>query len=228
MLNTRQKKILDILQEKGRVKISELASRLYVSEMTIRRDLGEMEHEGILERYRGGAVLLSDSGKLPISRRFFTEEDEKRSLSQKAVKYLKNGLNIFIDSSSTCAYIVYRLVEFKNITVFTNSLNTLQLLHRMHIPCTLIGGDYDEHDMCFTGNIARCVADMINVDVAFFSSLGICDDIISDPSLEQTEIKRIIMSHSEKNVFLFEKNRVGQKYLYTLCKTNAATDIIIS
>lgn len=48
MLNTRQKKILDILQEKGRVKISELASRLYVSEMTIRRDLGAMEHEGIL------------------------------------------------------------------------------------------------------------------------------------------------------------------------------------
>lgn len=58
----RKKDILDILYANGRVSVSKLAKTLFVSEMTIRRDLSEMEKDGVLKRYRGGAVFC-----LPLS-----------------------------------------------------------------------------------------------------------------------------------------------------------------
>ena len=65
----RKKDILDILYANGRVSVSKLAKTLFVSEMTIRRDLSEMEKDGVLKRYRGGAVLTAVSSEMSISQR---------------------------------------------------------------------------------------------------------------------------------------------------------------
>ena len=73
----RKKDILDILYASGRISVSKLAETLFVSEMTIRRDLSEMEKVGVIKRYRGGAVLNPVSSKMPITQRFFVDESEK-------------------------------------------------------------------------------------------------------------------------------------------------------
>ena len=57
VLNSRQQEIMQILKGKGSVSVSELSKVLFASEMTIRRDLTDMEKSGFLRRYRGGAVL---------------------------------------------------------------------------------------------------------------------------------------------------------------------------
>lgn len=73
----RKKDILDVLYEKGRVSVSELAKILYVSDMTIRRDLDYLEEKGVIRRFRGGAVLAAADIEMPISRRFYVDEKEK-------------------------------------------------------------------------------------------------------------------------------------------------------
>ena len=110
----RKKDILDILYANGRVSVLQLAKTLFVSEMTIRRDLSEMEKDGVLKRYRGGAVLTAVSSEMPISQRFFVDESEKIYLSKKAINFLSDDLTIFIDSSSTCHYIIPYINRFKN------------------------------------------------------------------------------------------------------------------
>lgn len=225
----RKKDILDILYSTGRVSVSELAKKLFVSEMTIRRDLNEMEKHGVLKRYRGGAVLTTVSSDLPISQRFFVDENEKIHLSKKAINFLKDDLTIFIDSSSTCHYIIPYINKFKNVTIITNSVNALLIASKSEIPCILLGGRYYCQDMCFVGSIAEQYANDVNVDVAFFSSLGLsADGIISDSDIEQTMIRKIIMSHSKKNIFLFEKNKLNKIYLYTLCHKNDVDEVFIS
>ena len=64
-LNSRQQEILNLLYEVGKLSVSELACRLYVTEMTIRRDLSAMEKGGFLKRYHGGAVLISSQKEMP-------------------------------------------------------------------------------------------------------------------------------------------------------------------
>ncbi|MBE6755653.1 MAG: DeoR/GlpR transcriptional regulator [Ruminococcaceae bacterium] len=229
MSQNRRNDIVDILYEKGRVSVAELAKVLFVSEMTIRRDLIEMEKEGLLKRYRGGAVLSSTDNEMPISKRFYVEEKEKKFLAKMAGTYLSDNLTVYIDSSSTCQYIIPYISRFKNIIIVTNSVNALLMASKLQIPCFLIGGKYYQHDMCLVGSIAEDYARRFNVDVAFFSSLGLSKDgIISDSDMEQTAIRKIIMENSKKNIFLFEKNRLDKKFFYTVCHKNDVDEVIVS
>lgn len=226
MLSGRKKDIFDILCEKGKISVTELSKLLYVSEMTIRRDLCDLEKDGAVKRYRGGAVL-AEINNIGIAQRYFVDESEKKQLGKRARKYLRSDMNVYIDSSSICQYIIPHMKFFKNITVITNSANALMIASKFHIPCFLIGGKYYERDMCFTGPIAKGCAEQFNVDIAFFSALGISDDgVISDDDIEQTEIRKIIMRNSSRNIFLFESQKYGKKYLYTLCRTEEADEIL--
>lgn len=225
----RERDILDILYEKGRVSVGELAKILFVSDMTIRRDLNCLVEKGMVKRFRGGAVLVTAGSEMPISQRFFVDEKEKILLSKKAAGFLDDNLTVYIDSSSTCQYIIPYMNKFKNITLLTNSLNALHIASKMHIPCILIGGKYYDRDMCFVGSIAEQYAKQFYVDVSFFSALGLsADGIISDSDIEQIAIRKIIMENSGKNIFLFEKNKLDKKYFYILCRENDADEVLIS
>ena len=117
-LNLRQKEIMKILEVKGSVSVYELSKTLYASEMTIRRDLTDMEKGGFLRRYRGGAVLKINLGEMPIKERLLLYKEEKEELSKRCLPFLKDDLAVFIDSSSTCQYLLPHLTQFKNITRF--------------------------------------------------------------------------------------------------------------
>lgn len=225
----RKKCIFDILYEKGRVSVPELSKLLYVSEMTVRRDLTEMEKTGVLKRFRGGAVLTTAEDEMPIAQRFFVDEDEKKFLSRKAAENLTDNIFVYIDSSSTCHYIIPHIAKLCGITIVTNSVNALLLASKLQIPCVLIGGNYYSADKCFTGAIAEQYAEQYNVDVAFFSSRGLSDDgIISDSDIEQTAVRRIIMKNSAKNIFLFEKSKLSKKFVYTVCRREQVDEVILS
>ena len=226
---SREKDILDILYERDRISVAELAKILFVSEMTVRRDLTALEKKGVIKRYRGGAVLTTVSNEMPISRRFFIDEDEKKDLGRQAAEFLADGLTVYLDSSSTCQYIIPYMNKFKGITVVTNSVNSLLYASKLQIPCILLGGKYYDRDMCLIGTITEQYADQFNVDIAFFSPLGISGDgIISDVDIEQTSVRRVIMKHSKKNVFLFERNKLCKTYPYTLTRRDEVDEILFS
>lgn len=226
---SREKDILDILYERDRISVAELAKILFVSEMTVRRDLTSLEKKGVIKRYRGGAVLTTLSNEMPISRRFFVDEDEKKDLGRQAAEFLADGQTVYLDSSSTCQYIIPYMNKFKNITIVTNSVNSLLYAAKLQIPCILLGGKYYDRDMCLVGSITEQYADQFNVDIAFFSPLGISDDgIISDVDIEQTSVRRMIMKHAKRKVFLFERNKLSKTYPYTLTRKEEVDDILFS
>ena len=217
-----------MLHSKGRVSVNELSRTLFVSEMTVRRDLAEMERCGFLYRYRGGAYPRYSSGEMPISERLLLDKEEKEELAARCEEYLSDGMTVFIDSSSTCQFILPHIAKFKNMKILTNSVKALLTASELHIPCLLIGGEYYEQDMCLVGPIAETSAKDFNADVAFFTTAAYSkeDGVISDFDLGQTSIRKIIMKNSKKNVFLFEKNKCQKKLLYTLCRADEADAII--
>lgn len=227
VLNSRQKEILEILKVKGSVSTYELSKTLYASEMTIRRDLTEMEKGGFLRRYRGGAVLKINLGEMPIQERLLLYKEEKEALAKKCIAYLKDGISVFIDSSSTCQYLLPHIAEFENVTVVTNSVSSLLTASKLHIPTILIGGEYFEQDMCMVGSIAEEQVKNLNVDVAFLTTAGISNEgLITDFDIKQTAVRKIIMKNANKNVFLFEKDKVGKRFLYSLCDKTDDIEII--
>lgn len=226
-MNERQEEILNLLKNKRRVSVAELSKELFVCEMTIRRDLREMEQNKLLKRYHGGAMCLDQENKFPISVRMFFGEEEKKELCRRAEKYLHDDMYIYIDTSSTCMHMIPLVKNYKNIKVITNSVKTLLYAAEHHIPCILTGGDYYETDMCVTGTACERFIQDINVDVAFLSPLAYSDDgLMTDWDEEQTHIRRIIMANAKQTVFLFASSKLHKKYVYTLCSKNDATEVI--
>ncbi len=226
VLNERQTNILKLLSKKKRMSVKEIAAQFYVSEMTVRRDLKELEKSGYLQRYNGGAVY-SDKISPPFFARKLLHSKEKDILTKKAKKYLHDSLCVFIDSSSTCIYIIPLLAEYKDIRIITNSLPSAQLAAKYHIPCILAGGECYERDMCTVGSYTDEFLQNINVDIAFFSSCAISDDgIISDIDCAQTSVRRTVMQNSHKNLFFFSEEKLHKKCVYTLCRAEDADEII--
>ena len=226
----RQKDILTMLYEKGRVSVAELSRTLYVSEMTVRRDLDEMEKGGYLKRYRGGAVLKQSDGEMPVSERYFMNTEEKRALAARADAYLSDGITVFLDSSSTCAYLLPYLAKYKNITLVTNSVKTLLSASEAHIPTVLVGGEYYEQDMCLVGSLAEESVRALNVDVAFFTTAAYDEEagVISDFDLRQTAIRRLVLKNAGTSVFLFESYKLGKRLLYTLAHKSEVSVVLVT
>ena len=217
-LNDRQQQIFDLVCAHKKISVAQLAETLYVTPMTVRRDLSAMEQGGYIKRYRGGAMELSPHDAFPVSRRTMIDEEEKRALGKRAASFLRDDTCIFIDSSSTTSFLIPHIRRFKNIRVVTNSVHALLLLAQMNVPVFLIGGEDNEHDMCCIGSNAEQTAHRINVDLAFLSTLGISEDgSITESSPHITAVKERIMQHARHTVFLFEQSKIGKRGVYTLC-----------
>lgn len=227
MLDDRKKEIFDLLCQKKQMSVTALAKTFYVSEMTVRRDLAELEAQGYLKRYRGGAMIITEDEILPIDQRILRDEDEKRKLAQLAAQHLRSHQSVYIDSSSTCQYIIPHIKKLEQVKIITNSIPTLLTATKFHIPCFLLGGEYYPLDKCFLGAATEQYGENINTDVAFFSSRGISHEgIISDSNLEQNTLRRHMMKNAKKTVFLFEKEKIGKVFLHTLCRAEDV-DILV-
>lgn len=228
-LNERQTKIVEVLKERKRMSVVQLAKQFFVSEMTIRRDLKLLEEESYIVRYNGGAMIKNGDGDImPIKYRRLLHIKQKTNLAKMAEKYLKDSINVFIDSSSTCMYIIPLIAEHKDIHIFTNSVQTVIAAAERGIKCTLIGGNYYKYDMCTVGSIAEEFLRGINADIAFFSSAGLSDDgFITDHDELQTAIRKIVMSKCDTNIFLFDNHKLHKKYIYTLCHKDDVTETFI-
>ena len=227
-LNERQQKILELTEQKGRITVARLAQKLYVSEMTVRRDLAKMEQEGHLKRFHGGAVANSDYIQYPIDTRMHINEKEKRDLAKKATSYIKSGQTLFLPGCSTCAFMLPLLKDFEDITVITNSVQFLIILSKMRIRCILSGGEYFESDRVLVGRSAENFLRSFNTDISFLSCDGISDDgMISVEDENTAEIVRIGFQNSKCRVVLADRSKLGGRYTYNICRAEDVDEIII-
>lgn len=227
-LTGRGRQIFSMLCERRRMSVAELSKILYVSEMTVRRDLAELERQGFVTRYRGGAVARTE-GALPVSERMHLEEEEKQALCRRAAAYLADNLTVFVDFSSTCQFLIPHLRRHQGIRLITNSLAALTAAEALKIPCFLLGGEYFAQDMCTLGTATERNADMVNVDVAFFSLRGYsADGRMSDDLLPAVTLRERVASHARRSVFLFERAKLGKCYLHTLRPPETTEVVVIS
>lgn len=224
----RQRHILEIVQKKQRVTVPYLAKKLFVSEMTVRRDLKKMEYEGLIKRYHGGALVNSDYIQYPLNLRMHVNEKEKRDLAENITKYISDGQTVFLINSSTCAYIIPTLKQYRDLTVVTNSVQFVSMLAKLHVRCILTGGEYRESERCLIGREAENFLRGINPDIAFLSCDGVSEDgvvTINDPA--NAEIVKIAFRNANKKIVLAHSSKLGAKYTYTICTRDEADDIIV-
>ncbi len=227
VLNERQAGIEEYLNEHIHASVRELAAHFFVCEMTIRRDLREMEQAGYLRRYNGGATRREENGQAPFSARMLLHADHRPQIEQAVRPYLKDGISVFIDSSSTCLYIVPLLGEYRDVHMITNSLYACSSAAEHHVRCTLAGGNICERDLCTVGADTAVFLEGINSDIAFFSLQAISDDgKITDGDAEQTAVRKAVLKNCRQSVILLDESKCHKTCLYTFCHSSEADRVI--
>lgn len=206
----RENEIMELLKETSFATVDYLSQKLFISPSSIRRDLTNLENRGLVKRTHGGVSLLSSQpGMAPFSIRIQENKREKVAIVRMALKLIKPGTSIFIDSSTTALNFSTFLTSEMNLTVFTNNISLAHLLASKHITVYCVGGLVSDcNDVITIGSFALDMLSNIYTDMLFFTSAALSEDgIITDTNENETAIRKMMLSHSKEKVFLCPYNR---------------------
>ncbi|UFH56466.1 DeoR/GlpR family DNA-binding transcription regulator [Spirosoma sp. KNUC1025] len=212
----RKRLIVQTVEERGSVEVSDLADLLQTSEMTVRRDLVQLSAMGLVYRTRGGAMkvsLATDTHR--FANKTAVNAERKDYICQLAANEIQEGDIIFMDCGST----VFRLCQFirnKRITVVTNSLPVVAELLSSDVSINLVGGEVDKERQAVHGLIAEEHLARYRANRAFIGIDGISlQNGLSANSEKEASITLAISRQSEKVYLLCDSSKLEtDKYLY--------------
>ena len=194
----------------GAVTIAEAAAALAVSEMTIRRDLLELEERGAARRVRGGAM--------PARPQSFAERHERgvRAKAQIAVKLAHlvavEGAVAF-DASSTVLRLAAKLSTARNLTVVTNGPETFNALQAQRgIVPIITGGQMESRTGSLVGPIACRSASQFTFDQFITSAAALDADAgATEATLEEAEVKRAMAAGARQVILAVDSTKLEQR-----------------
>ncbi len=212
----RREEILEILNKNKSVTVEELATELFVSGATIRRDLRDMEKQGLIKRSHGGAMAFKSSAEETA---FAIRQQQniiaKKSIAKLASKLIKNGDSVFIDSSSTVGAVVPLLNNFQYLSVTTTGLrNALLLSETNNVKIYIAGGQIQNHSNSIIGTDTMDYIARIHADVSLISCSGVgIDSGFTDSSIEQSKLKQQMRKNSNVLAVLCDSTKFGKTFL---------------
>ncbi|MBV8899671.1 MAG: DeoR/GlpR transcriptional regulator [Verrucomicrobia bacterium] len=218
---TRRRAILEFLASQGNVKVDALSKHFEVSEVTIRKDLTELEEQGLLQRTYGGAVFSHRSRfNAPLLEKLHVQGDQKRAIAQAAVQYIEEGDCIILDAGSTTLAMAQLLAskplvsKFRSLFIITTSVPAALELSRGGHQILLAGGQVRNHSLALIGpTTVRVLADH-HADRAFLGTSGITlSHGYSTPNPLDAEVKQAMIRSSTKSYVLADASKFGHASL---------------
>jgi DeoR/GlpR family transcriptional regulator of sugar metabolism len=170
-MTERHNKILDILAQNQRVEVAALAGMLKVSQVTVRKDLDQLEELGLIRREHGFALFGSFDD---VGKRMAYHYEVKRRIAKAAAELVEDEETVMIESGSCCALLAEELANTKRgVTIVTNSAFIAN--HIRHTPygkVILLGGEYQPDSQVMVGPILRKYAEVFFSDKFFIGTDG--------------------------------------------------------
>lgn len=227
----RRAKILKKLRENRFVAVSNLASEFNVSSVTIRRDLDEMESEGLCVRKHGGAVNVNPGVTLemPYDIKKLDRVSEKNRIAQKALSLINEGDTFILDSGSTSHALASVLKDFERITVITNDLKVaVKLAENPKINLLCTGGKARSSVYSLEGSVTEKFIDDLRVDKTFLGADAIHPNgVISNVNIQEVAIKKAMIRASDRVILLVDHSKFQRTGFIKVCNMDDI-DVVIT
>jgi DeoR/GlpR family transcriptional regulator of sugar metabolism len=207
----RQKKIVEVVNERLSIRVTELSKIFSVTEETIRRDLEKLEKENLLMRSHGGAVSIEkDQSETSYLEREITNAVEKKAIAAEAVLSIEPGDQIILDASTTAWYVAKELPDIP-LTVLTNSIKvSIELSKKEQIKVISTGGTLLSQSLSFVGPLAERSLGMYHVNKAFLSCKGVhLEKGLSDFNESQALVKKQMMEIADETILMVDSSKFG-------------------
>jgi DeoR/GlpR family transcriptional regulator of sugar metabolism len=207
MKNERESKILDLLTKQNKAEVTELARMLGVSQVTVRKDLDQLEQKHIIRRVHGYAELNSTDD---INGRLAYHYEIKKKIAERAAGLIHDGDTVMIESGSCCALLALQLAKTKkNITLVTNSAFIAAYIRdEKSVQVVLLGGIYQADSQCLVGPMIKEAAAGYNVDYFFVGTDGWSERTgFTNKDQMRAQAVRDMSQSSSKMVYLTESEK---------------------
>jgi DeoR family transcriptional regulator, aga operon transcriptional repressor len=225
----RRRLIVGILSRDGRVLVGDLARQFRTSQVTIRKDLDVLQGQGRIHRTHGGALPARESAlddptlreKEKLSRK------EKLQIAAAAVRMVKEGQVVILDSGTTTTAIAHALRKFEKLTIITNAVNIAAELSGSSLEVILTGGTLRKNSFSLVGPIAEETLRRLNADILFLGVDGF--DVrhgLSTPNLLESKVNRAMMDVARVTVVVCDSSKFGRRSLSSIAPTSAVHHLI--
>jgi DeoR/GlpR family transcriptional regulator of sugar metabolism len=217
------------LNENGYIQVTEMAEKLNTTAITIRRDLFQLEDEGLCIRKRGGAIRSTQGVtlELPYQIKKNNNVAAKKRIAEAAVKLVKHGDTIILDNGST-TYALALLLSQKRITVVTSDLQiAVRLASSTNINLICTGGIALPNVFSLHGSQVETFIRSLTVDITFLGADAVHKDgTVSNVNLEEALIKQAMIGAAKKVILLTDSSKFDKSGFAKVCLLSELAMII--
>jgi DeoR/GlpR family transcriptional regulator of sugar metabolism len=206
----RRTELLRRLADDGYISSARLAEELGVSEMTIRRDLKQLDEERLVRRVAGGASLPRLGHGVPFEERETERGAEKRVLAAACAPLLEGAATVLLDAGTTIAPLAATVPA--GTTVVSHSAPVITAcLAREDVDLIALGGEYQRDTRSFAGAAARDALSAVSADVAVLSATAVDGSGLLCANSLDAEMKRLMASVAVRRILLVDAAKLGAR-----------------
>jgi DeoR/GlpR family transcriptional regulator of sugar metabolism len=222
-------KIRSLIEQRGRVSVSELSEQFDVSTVTIRNDLAVLERQGRVFRTHGGAMNRLVSGQEPaFTLRKHIHSAEKERIALAAADLVHDGDAIALDASSTAWHLALHLKDRHELTILTNGLFiALELADSPGVTVVMPGGMLRSGSSSLIGEMGAAVFDRYHIQKGFFGSWGLTlHEGLTDLNQYEVDLKRMMVERSKEVIAIVDATKWGQVAFSTFANLDQIDQVI--
>jgi DeoR/GlpR family transcriptional regulator of sugar metabolism len=226
----RREVLLKHLRREGVLSVQQITQIFGVSHMTVRRDISELERQGLAFSVTGGVRLASGVRTEPgFGAKARVEQPGKQAMAREAARLVRDGMTVYLDAGTTLLAMVPSLVEHGELTVATNDFAAVeQLSSARHMDVIHVGGLVEPDNRSSVGRLAAATLRHLAFDLAFISTSS-WDLIrgVTTPSEPKVDVKQAAMGAASSSVLVAGSSKYGTFGRYKVAPLGAF-DVIVT
>ncbi|ASY31839.1 MULTISPECIES: DeoR/GlpR family DNA-binding transcription regulator [unclassified Streptomyces] len=200
------------LRREGVLSVQQITQLFGVSHMTVRRDIAELERQGLVFSVPGGVRIASPVQTEPsYQTKTAVEQPQKQAMAARAAELVQDGMTVYLDAGTTLSAMVPLLARRESLTVVTNDFTTADLLMASpHIDVIHVGGRVEPANRSSVGRLAARTLRQLALDLAFVSTSS-WDRLrgVTTPSELKVEVKKAAMECAGSSVLVAGSSKYG-------------------
>lgn len=225
----RMRVVLSLLHEQTSISLATLATEVGTSAATLRRDLADLDEQGLLVRTHGGARALDARSEIPVRLRKTQFREAKQLIARRAVEMIPAGpYALSLSGGTTTAEVARALRNRSGLTIVTNSLTiAMECAARPHLKVIMTGGVVRQSSLEAVGSLSEYTFNAINIATAVLGTDGIsAAGGVTTHDDTEARTNHAMVARAQRVIVVADGSKVGQVTLAKMADLGEIDDFV--
>lgn len=227
----RLERITRMLNSGQGVSVAALGAHFGVSEMTVRRDLKQLDALGYARRVHGGAVATTDLVRTQFQIRTAEHAAEKARIGRAVAELIPEGSSVILDIGTTVFYVARELRQRSGLFLATNSLAAAYELVGSANRVLVLGGMIygGEQEPSLVGQPTIELIRRLRVDTLVLGAGGVSlNRELLYFSFEEVEVRRAMLEVAKTVVLVVDRSKFDHNDLPVALPMLSRVDVVVT